>query len=347
MSPVSSCCTVSTATLSCTACPPTTLSLSLQSLAIVTVPSGVFDNLTALRTLYLFNNSISALPSLVFHKLSSLTTVHLYANKLTFLPPCTFCNNTALLSIVLGWRDPSYPNGQLGNLLAWLPTPMLPQNGSKLQSLYIANNKLRTLNTTIFSGQKVLQSIFLYNNLLSALPLQVFDNLTALQSLSLNANTFSALLHNQFEALRSLSTLDLSTNSLRYIPACLLCRPTLALNMMSSSALPSVCSVSASVSGMNLSACFNPNLYACKPCPFCQCANATLQAIGTACERSESGSYCFGGTQYACIAGSYCPSGSSNATLCRSGTFSNTTSASNCTLCPSGTYTSTTGSQDI
>ncbi len=53
--------------------------------------------------------------------------------------------------------------------------------------------------------------------------------------------------------------------------------------------------------------------------------------------------YCFSGTPVLCLAGSYCPLSSINATACPKGTYSNT-GASSCTICPAGSFTSATGS---
>jgi len=319
-------------------------SLYIANNQLATLNASFFSGQGLLQTLYLYSNKLIGFPYGTFTPLTALTTLWLANNLLASLPDCAFCNNSALTTLSLGWQDPAYPHGQLGNLLTWLPTPMLPQNGSKLQSLYIANNKLTSLNSTLFSGQSKLQSILLFNNKLSSLPLTVFTNLTALQTLSLSTNSFSTLLHNQFDAITSLSALDLSTNNLKYIPACLLCRPSLTVNMLSSVLLPSVCRVSATIGNMNISTCFDPSLYTCSPCPMCPCANTTLTLIGTTCGPSKSGSYCFGGSSFPCTPGSYCPAGSTNATKCPPGTFSNSTFASNCTRCPVGTFTSASGS---
>ena len=319
-------------------------SLYIANNQLATLNASFFLGQGQLQTLYLYSNKLSGFPDGTFTPLTSLTTLWLANNLLVSLPQCAFCNNSALTTLSLGWQDPAWPSGQQGNQLTWLPTPMLPQNGSKLQYLYIANNKLTTLNSTIFLGQANLQSILLFNNKLSFLPLSVFTNLTALKILSLNTNSFSTLFHNQFDAITTLTSLDLSTNNLKYIPACLLCRPSLSVNMLSSVLLPSVCSVSASIGSMNISTCFDPSLYACSPCPMCLCANTTLSLINVACGPSKSGSYCYGGSSFPCTAGSYCPPGSTNATKCPPGTFSNITLASNCTLCPVGTFNSAVGS---
>lgn len=65
--------------------------------------------------------------------------------------------------------------------------------------------------------------------------------------------------------------------------------------------------------------------------------NSTPCAPGSF-QNSSRALFCF-----TCPAGSYCPLGSTNATLCPKGSFSSA-GASNCTLCPAGTFSSTIGS---
>ena len=71
-------------------------------------------------------------------------------------------------------------------------------------------------------------------------------------------------------------------------------------------------------------------------------ASGFLYAMrGFAC---PAGFYCFSGLPILCPAGSFCPLGSLQATLCPKGSFSAAAGAINCSLCPAGTFSSVAGS---
>ena len=53
---------------------------------LTTLPEGLFDDLTALTTLYLNGNQLSSLPDGLFDGLSALTTLYLYGNSVDPLP---------------------------------------------------------------------------------------------------------------------------------------------------------------------------------------------------------------------------------------------------------------------
>ena len=77
-------------------------------LDLTVLPAGVFDELTALTTLNLRNNSLTALPAGVFDKLTALTDLDLsFSDSLTALPAGVFDKLTAL--------DGAGSGGQLAN----------------------------------------------------------------------------------------------------------------------------------------------------------------------------------------------------------------------------------------
>ena len=71
-------------------------SLDLREAGITSLASGDFTGLSALETLWLFNNDLTTLPDGVFDSLSALETLWLFSNNLTTLPDGVFDSLTAL-----------------------------------------------------------------------------------------------------------------------------------------------------------------------------------------------------------------------------------------------------------
>ena len=67
------------------------------------------------------------------------------------------------------------------------------------------------------------------------------------------------------------------------------------------------------------------------------CAGQTVSPTPSPSCVAPPGYLCSGGSVLTCPTGSYCPGGA-NASLCPSGTFSDTVGASICTRCPGGHY---------
>ena len=73
----------------------------LTPLNLTALPSGIFDELTALTHLITRSNSLTALPSGIFDELTALTTLDLTNNGLTSLPSDIFDELTALTTLDL------------------------------------------------------------------------------------------------------------------------------------------------------------------------------------------------------------------------------------------------------
>ncbi|CAN0238534.1 unnamed protein product, partial [Pylaiella littoralis] len=75
--------------------------LNLGSSALTTLPEGVFEGLTALETLTVYNNTLTTLPEGVFGGLTALGNLWLFGNSLTTLPEGIFEDLTALTRLRL------------------------------------------------------------------------------------------------------------------------------------------------------------------------------------------------------------------------------------------------------
>ncbi len=130
------------------------LDLDLTGSSLSSLPTGIFDELTALQTLNLNSGrSLSSLPAGIFDALTALTRLNLFGNQLQSLPANAFDTLT------------------------------------ELQALSINSNRLTSLSPNVFATLTKLTSLSLDNNLLSNLPEDVFEPLTALTLLQLNGNS--------------------------------------------------------------------------------------------------------------------------------------------------------------
>jgi len=159
-------------------CGDSCTSLSLGFCNIQNITNGIFDGLSSLGRLDLYNNKLESLPGGVFDGLSSLQTLSLSNNKLESLP---------------------------GGIFDGL---------SSLQGLGLSNNKLESLPGGVFDGLSSLGRLDLYNNKLESLPGGVFDGLSSLGRLDISNNNITCISSQAFTNLSSLSKMDLTGNNL-------------------------------------------------------------------------------------------------------------------------------------
>ena len=157
--------------------------LSFSGFAKLTeLPSGLFEGLGRLKTLYLADNSFKTLELGVFDGLNALTYLILSESDLQSLEPDVFDGLSALRVLLLD-----------GNELRALELGVF-DNLPNLWWLYLSDNKLATLHPNLFRG------------------------LGGLRQLELNGNQLTALPPNLFRGLGSLWYVDLSWNRLRTVP---------------------------------------------------------------------------------------------------------------------------------
>ena len=147
-----------------------TLNLFNNQLTTPMVPSGIFDELTELRVLDLGLNQLTTpLPAGIFNRLTNLTDLGLYNNQLTELPAGIF--NTLGNLRVLGLNN---------NSLERLPDRIFSDLGN-LRVLGLDNNSLERLPDRIFSDLGNLRVLGLDNNSLERLPDRIFSDLGSLE----------------------------------------------------------------------------------------------------------------------------------------------------------------------
>ena len=160
--------------------------------------TGVFDPLTNLTTLSMYNTHITLSPG-IFDKLTNLTSLVINSNRLRSLPEGVFDNLTNLKSLQL--------YGCI-NLLS-LPSNIFDKN-TALTDLNLWKNPLTSLPSGIFDELTALESLNLSDCDLSSLPSGIFDELSSLIKLYLSGNDIIDV--SELEELISLTSLTLSGN---------------------------------------------------------------------------------------------------------------------------------------
>ena len=150
--------------------------------------ADIFDGLSSLQRLYLYNNSLSSLDADIFDGLANLQKLSLDNNSLRSLDADIF------------------------------------DGLANLQVLSLDDNSLSSLDADIFDGLSSLQRLFLGSNSLSSLDAGIFDGLSSLQRLYLPYNPLSSLPEGTFAGLANLQRLyvysqsNFSQSSLECLP---------------------------------------------------------------------------------------------------------------------------------
>ena len=117
--------------------------LSLYDVGLLSLPAGVFDGLSSLRELQLDRNFLTVLPAGLFDDLTNLRVLDLQQNQLSSLPPGIFSNLRDLRTLRLYLNDLDAEDLPVGTF-----------NGlSNLRSLTLWQNNFRTLFLEVFANQ--------------------------------------------------------------------------------------------------------------------------------------------------------------------------------------------------
>ena len=211
-SSAASCCDITGGVLTCAGCCANTTALDLQDKGITTVPAGVFDNLTAVQSIYLTNNPFISLPA------------------------CLFCKNFALEWLELGQKNTR------GSRLRSLPDFLFPPTGSALQHLDIGSGSdwseagggatLGFLNASTFANLTQLLYLRLFNAGVTGFDPASFCSMRALTYLDMSYNNIAFFPPGLFDNLTAVRTIRLPDNPFTSLPACLFCK-NLALEHLS------------------------------------------------------------------------------------------------------------------
>ena len=208
--------------------------LEMNGHAGIILPDGIFDDLTSLERLSLYNSKFTTIPNAVLG-LTSLKILNMGYHRIASIPAGAFDQLTQLNTLILD-------GAAYANTFTSLPAGVF-DNLTSLTRLDLAQNKITSLPDGVFDHLTSLERLNLErNSLLSSLPDGVFDNLTSLISLNLSGvkltslpdgvfdnltsltsltirGRLSSLSADDFSGLSSLTSLDLSGNQLTSLPA--------------------------------------------------------------------------------------------------------------------------------
>ncbi len=190
--------------------------LALLEPAAAQTASGVCDRTRTVQDEIVNTLSgVSRCEDVTADHLANLITLDLGRRNINSLKAGDFAGLSKLQNLYL-------QNNRLTDLPATLFNDL-----SNLQNLYLQQNRLTDLPATLFNGLSELQTLNLYGNALTSLPATLFNGLSKLRVLNLGANgnikdkslTMPATL---FNGLSNLESLDLTHNHLTSLPATLL-----------------------------------------------------------------------------------------------------------------------------
>ena len=171
---------------------------------------GMFQNLVNLSVLGLTDNGLTGIPCGVFIDLTLLKQLYLYRNSLTVLEEGIFDGLGDLE--ILSLRENELSSIQVGSLA----------NLTKLRELLLYRNKLSVLQSGVFDGLGVLEILSLGDNELSSIQVGLLANLIRLRKLRLYRNRLSELEEGVFDGLGDLEILSSGDNELSFIQVGLL-----------------------------------------------------------------------------------------------------------------------------
>lgn len=193
--------------------------LDLRNLSLKTLPTGTFNGLDKLETLYLDGNFLSgALVANLFQPLVELKNLSFRWNLLTSLEMSQFSTNNKLVSLVMT-DNPFGPNNTLVNVGENIPvgvfSPLVNLEYLGLDRHYSKGN-IEKLWPNTFAGLIKLKNLNLHNQNLKSFEASVLNGLVALATIGLAYNSFlpATIAPNSFANLTKLESINLTGNSL-------------------------------------------------------------------------------------------------------------------------------------
>lgn len=175
--------------------------LYLDSNEISDIHIETFKNLSTIKVLSIRNNKIDKLNSKLFTVMDRLERIYLSGNKLRSLPVGLFSKNSAIREIDLADNtlekiDATIFPAENKLIKLWLQGNQLSEDTtqqaftslSRLEQLFLNDNKFLTIPEHLFSNLHNLQVLVLMNNNIQYIPPNAFSNLQNLKELWLMAN---------------------------------------------------------------------------------------------------------------------------------------------------------------
>jgi Leucine-rich repeat (LRR) protein len=177
-------------------------SITLDNCGLSSV-SVQLGNALRMTKLVITNNWLTSPPHTSM--IPSLRELDLSCNEITSIEDHAFDNNAALRTLFL-----------YENALTTIPSTVFSRL-CYLVDLDLSYNKINVLDSTVFVGLRQLEELTLDNNQLTTLPSTIFDPLVNLVNLYLSNNQLTVIDSNAFEGLVNLEILDLNGNQLTTI----------------------------------------------------------------------------------------------------------------------------------
>ena len=190
------------------------------------IKAGLFEGLSALQTLYLFNTGMTTIPKGLFVGLGNLNTLYMGENAITTIPDDSFAlekdelvkgemirgkQHTFLLE-----KDTMVPveklwlnDNKLGDLTGRPFKSLL-----KLKNLRLDGNKIGAISDTVISDAESLQYLFLHKNKLESISNKLFTSNMALVYIYLQNNQIAAVHAASFHGLTNLRIVALDNNKI-------------------------------------------------------------------------------------------------------------------------------------
>ena len=185
--------------------------LAITDYSSASIVSSDFAGLTGLSRLDITDSpDLTIVPANAFSELADLsnfTKLGLVRTAIHTVQPGAFDGLTRLVSLDLRF-----------NSLKSLEDDIF-RNLPALESIDLSHNNISTLPKDIFQGLTKLEELYLYNNDLRTLDKDIFDGLTNLKWLYLYNNHLTTLHEDTFDGLTNLERLYLLGNDLRSLPA--------------------------------------------------------------------------------------------------------------------------------
>ena len=189
---------------------PALTTLGMEGHAGIILPDGIFDDLTSLERLSLYNSKFTTIPNAVLG-LTSLRILNLGYHRIASIPAGAFDQLTQLETLILD-------AAAYANTFTSLPDGVF-DNLTSLTRLDLAQNKITSLPAGVFDNLTSLKSLNLNRiHSLSSLPAGIFDNLTSLETLSLQGLRPNSLPDGIFNNLTSLTYLSMAYSQLTSLP---------------------------------------------------------------------------------------------------------------------------------